>query len=138
MAQTTVPVISTAFVNTNDQFTATFTQVAAGAIPTMAFWVAPVACKVISGNVSWGTAAGAASTIGLFKDATTVAAGDGTAILSAAVDFATAADANNAMSLSATPADYTFAAGNKLSTKVVTGTATGSAKVSWTVLFQRV
>ena len=131
MAQTLISL------NAQDYITATFTQNAAGAIPTLAFFVADSACKVISSKVSYATAAGGASTVGIVKDPSGTAPGAGT-VIGTALDMNTTVNTTYTQTLSATPADYTLAAGDKLSIKVASGAAAGSAGVVWTVTLARV
>ncbi len=122
-----------------DQWIATYqTFGAAAALPTKTIFTAPVACKVTSVKAIWDVAAGAASTIGIYKDTGTTAAGGGTIILAAAIDVETTARTTNTPALSATAADYTLAAGDRLSVKIATGSATANALVNFTVYIVKV
>ena len=119
----------------SDVFTGQFYQNAAGAVSTSVLFVAPVACVLSKIEYSWGTAAGATSTLTLTKDPTGTAAGGGTTVLASNIDANTTADISAAASLSVTASDLAFAIGDKLSIKVATGSATGSAKVIFTAYF---
>lgn len=118
-----------------DVFSESFTQVAAGALATTAFFIAPVACVLTGIEYSWGTAAGATSTWDITKDASLTAAGAGTSVLATTINANTTADTSAAASLAALLATKTFAAGDKLSIAVKTGTASASANVIVTAYF---
>lgn len=120
-----------------DVLTGTFMQVAAGAVTTTAFFIAPVACVLTGIEYSWGTAAGATSTLTLTKDPSLTAKGAGTTVLASDIDASTTADTSAAASLAALLATKTFAVGDKLSIKVATGTATGTANFILTAYFVR-
>jgi hypothetical protein len=97
------------------------------------FWVAPVACKVVSATERHATAGsdGSAVTVMLTKVPSGSAVGAGTACLSAGISLKATADTNQAGSLSATASDYTLAAGDGLAW-VLTGTPTAVAAFSAT------
>ena len=116
-----------------DNFEAVYQTGAAAALPTQTIFTAPVACKVVSVNAIWDTVAGGASTVGIYKDTGTTAMGGGTIILAAAMDMTGTARTATQPALSATASDYTMAAGDRLSVKVASGAATGSAGVNFTV-----
>ncbi len=118
-----------------DAFKADFVQVAAGAVATTAFFIAPVPCVLNKIEYSWGAAAGATSTLTFTKDPSLTAAGGGTTVLATAINANTTADTSAAASLSATAADLAFVAGDKLSIKVASGSATGTAGLIATAYF---
>ncbi len=121
-----------------DQWIATYDTTAAAALPTSTIFTAPVACVVTSVKAIWGIASGATSTVGVYKATGTTAAGTGgTLILTAALDMSTTAATVNTPALSATAADYTLAAGDRLSVAVASGSATASANVNFTVLITK-
>jgi hypothetical protein len=120
-----------------DILTGHFYQNAAGALSTSVLFIAPVACVLTGIEYSWGTAAGATSTWDLTKDPSLTAAGAGTSVLASTINANTTADTSAAASLTATGATLAFAVGDKLSIKVATGAATGSAKVIVTAYFKK-
>ncbi len=121
-----------------DGLFAQFYQGAAGAVATSPFFCAPVACTLSAVEYSWGTAAGATSTLTLTKDPSLTAAGGGTTVLASSIDASTTADTSAAASLSVTAADLAFAVGDKLSIKVASGSATGTAKLIVTAYFKKI
>lgn len=116
-----------------DQWIAVYQTDAAAALPTRTIFTAPVACVVSLVKAVWDVAAGATSTIGIYKDTGTTAMGGGTIILTAAIDVNTTARTAATQALSATAADYTMAAGDRLSVKIASGSATASVGVNFTV-----
>lgn len=116
-------------------FTKTLTLV--GTAPATAanfgsiFFIAPVACIVLTANHRYSVA-GSAGSVMLTKTASGTAIGSGTACLSAGMDCTGTANTNVAGALHATPANYTLAAGDSLSA-VLTGTPTNLANYSLTV-----
>lgn len=80
-----------------------------------AFFVANRAYIVTAIRQSHGVAAGGASTLQVTKDTGTTAPGAGTDLLSAAFDLNGTANTVQTGALSATPADLTLAAGDRLS-----------------------
>lgn len=131
MAQTTYT-ISGSGIGTDGWMAVYQTDVAA-ALPTRTIFTAPVACVVSVVKAIWDVAAGATSTVGVYKDTGTTAMGGGTIILTAALDMNTTARTTATPALSATPADYTMAVGDRLSVKVASGSASASAGVNFTV-----
>ncbi len=121
-----------------DVWIGTFTQVAAGALVTTPFFIAPAACLLTAIEYSWGIAAGATSTWDITKDASLTASGGGTSMLLTTIDASTTADTSAAASLVVSSTTRTFAAGDKLSIKVATGSASASAKVVVTAYFTKV
>lgn len=120
-----------------DAITATYQTDAAAALPTRTIFTAPFACVVSAVKEIHDVAAGATSTVGIYKDTGTTAMGGGTIILAAAVDMNATARTVQTPALSATAADYTLAAGDRLSVKVASGSATASAGVNFTVYIIR-
>ncbi len=121
----------------SDTFTAIYQTGAAAACPPMTIFTAPVACVVSSVKTIWDTVAGATSTISIFKDTGTAALGAGTLILAAAIDMEGTARTTGTPALAASAATYTLAAGDRLSVKVASGTATASSGVNFTVTLVR-
>lgn len=121
----------------SDILSATFSQVAAGALATTPFFIAPVACVLTGIEYSWGIAAGATSTWDITKDPSLTAAGAGTSLLATTIDASTTADTSAAASLAASSATKTFAVGDKMTIAVKTGSATASAKVVVTAYFTK-
>jgi len=111
----------------------------AGETPaTATIWNAPEACKlagVVERHKVLGTDGGAV-TISVAKDPSATAPGAGTGLLTAALSLKTTNNTNQSGTLSATPSDLTFAAGDGLSV-VLAGTMTAVAGVSVTFKFQR-
>ena len=120
-----------------DLITAVYKTGAAAACPPQTILVAPVACTVQNVGVIWDTVAGAASTIAITKETGTEALGAGVTILAANIDLEGTARTYQARSLSATAASLALAAGERLSVKVATGTATASAGVNFTVILKK-
>lgn len=94
-------------------------------------WIAPVACKAVSVKEIHSVAGGAAAAVRPRKILAASVSAPGAAaganvkeLTTAACDLTTTADTVVAATLSATPADYTFAAGDKLSLDF-SGTLTG-------------
>ncbi len=116
-----------------DQFIATYQTDAAAALPLRTIFTAPVACVVTSVKAVFDVTAGAASTIGIYKDVSTDAAGAGTLILAAAMDFGGTARTVLTPALAASAATYTLAAGDRLSVKIASGSATGTVAANITV-----
>ena len=117
-----------------DVITCTYQTDAAAALPTRTIFTAPFACVVSVVKAIFDVTAGATSTIGIYKASSTTAAGTGgTLILTAAMDFAGTARTVLTPALSATAADYTLAAGDRLSVAVASGSATGDTAVNITV-----
>lgn len=113
----------------SDAWSTQYLQTAAGAVGTVCFGIAPVACTLNKIEVSWGVAAGAASTLDITKDPSLTAAGAGTSVLAAPFDANTTADTSASIALAASGVTLAFAAGDKISIKVATGTATATAKL---------
>ena len=121
----------------NERITATFGTRAAAAIPTTTFFTAPTGSwEVETLTYIWGTAAGATSTVGVYKDTGTDVPGGGTIITSAAVDMNTTANTLNTPTL-VTNGVQILAAGNRLSVKVASGSATASADVHIEAVLRR-
>lgn len=138
MAQTLYPLVTAAGIALGNPMVADYKQTAAAALSEVNIFVAPFACKVRSVKATWGTAAGATSTIAITKETGTTAPAGGTTILAAAMDFNGTANTPITPALSATASDYTLAAGDRLSTKIASGTATGNAKVLIEVLIDKI
>lgn len=137
MAQTQYPLVNAASNAASNPMLADYKQIAAGALDEINIFVAPFACIVRSVVATWGTAAGATSTITITKETGTTAPAGGTTILTAAMNFAGTANTPVTPALSATASDYTLAAGDRLSTKIASGSATGNAKVLITVAIDK-
>jgi hypothetical protein len=110
------------------KFDADFGQRAAAAIPTTTIFTAPAACEIEYLTFIYGTAAGATSTVGVYKDTGTDAPGAGTLVTSAAVNMNTTTNTLMTPTL-LTDGTQILAAGDRLSVKVASGTATASADV---------
>lgn len=119
----------------SDGWVAQHIQTGAGAVGTVCFGTAPVACVLNRIEYSWGTAAGATSTLDITKDPSLTAAGAGTSVLATTIDANTTADTSAAASLAVLAATLAFAQGDKISVKVATGSATGTAKLIITAYF---
>jgi len=113
---------------------ASFNQVAAGAIATTPFFVAPFACTVTGAYCRYNVAAGATSTVQIYQDTAGTAAGAGTALLTTAFNMNTTTATTITGAFTSTPA---LAAGDQLTVKVASGSATGSADVVITVTLAR-
>lgn len=116
-----------------DGWMAVYQTDVAAALPTRTIFTAPVACVVSVVKDIWDIASGATSTVGIYKDTGVTAMGGGTLILASAVDMSTTARTVGTPALSLTAADYTMAAGDRLSVKVASGSASASAGVNFTV-----
>lgn len=138
MAQTQYPLVNAASNASSNPMLADYKQTGAAALGEVNIFVAPFACKVRSVTATWGTAAGATSTIAITKETGTTAPAGGTTILAAAMDFNGTANTPVTPALSATASDYTLAAGDRLSTKIASGTATANAKVLIVVAIDKV
>ena len=120
--------------NTN-QMIATYNQIAAGAVGSHTFFTAPYACVIQSISFIYHTGAGATSTVSITKDTSTGAPGSGSQVMTA-LDMNTTVDTvYNAVLASAST--ITLAAGDRLATKVASGTATGTADFNITVALTR-
>lgn len=122
----------------SDVFVCQHVQTAAGAVGTVCFGIMPVAATLTVIEVSWGAAAGAASTLDITKDPSLTAAGAGTSVLVAAFDANTTADTSASLPLAVSGATKLFAAGDKISIKVASGTATATAKLIVNAYFVKV
>jgi hypothetical protein len=96
-------------------------------------------CKLVAMIARWRVAGtdGGAVTLSAAKDPSGTAPGGGTGLLASTISLKGTINTNNVASLSATPADLTFAAGDSLS-QVVGGTLTAVAGLAVTYKFQRV
>lgn len=112
-------------------------QNAAGAVGTVCFGCLPFAAVLTRIEYSWGVAAGATSTLDITKDPSLTAAGAGTSVLATTIDANTTADTSAAASLAVLAATLAFAQGDKISVKVSTGSATGTAKLIIAAYFVR-
>src|SRR5271170_3068323 len=94
---------------------------------------------LVSVTANWSGAGSTNAAVALYKDATTVAPGSGSALLAAAIDLTTAttaANANVSPALNATASNYAFAVGDGLSF-VFSGTLTGLTGLAISLKFQR-
>lgn len=97
----------------------------------------PVACKLVSVTARWQTASSAAETLMPKKVPSGTAKASGTDLLSAGIALNATANTNVAGSLHATPANYTFAAGDGIG-EVASGAPTALDGVGITYQFERV
>lgn len=97
-------------------------------------WVAPYACVLVSGYVTYRTAAGATLTVQIAKAAAGVAPDSGTNLLSAAFNGNTTADTPIALSVAS---GNSIAVGDAIVLKKVTGTDYGAlANVAITLVLK--
>lgn len=103
------------------------------------FWTAPVACIMTATKERHAVAGSDGSPVTLMvkKVPSGTAAGSGTDCLASGINLKGTADTNAAGTLHATPANYTFAAGDSLAI-VPTGTLTALSHVSVTIEFAAV
>jgi len=97
-----------------NRFTASFVGQTTEAATDRVFFVATQACTVVAISEVHAVAAGGASTLQVTKDTGTNAPGAGTDLLSAAFDLNATANTVQTGALTATAADLTLAAGNRL------------------------
>jgi hypothetical protein len=99
---------------TGQHFSVSFTGQTTEAATDRVFFIAPVACQVVSIREVHSVAAGGASTLQVTKDTSTDAPGAGTDLLTAGFDLNATANTVQTGSLTATTADLQLAAGNRL------------------------
>lgn len=101
------------------------------------FYIAPVACKVISAYERHVTVAGQAGTLTIEKLVAGEAPGAGAVVLAAAWDLTSVAN-TSVSKVGVTTAAGTLAAGNALCFKMAAGAATSYALGTVTILMERI